>query len=112
MKTLIVAAAIAFTSTAAFAQEATLLPVPVVGEVGWDVENENLGMEVGTELSIGAFGIAPSILGHYNSGDSLAWDGLKVEGTYGIGRNLTLFGNVTTNEFEYENATVGVRFNF
>ena len=112
MKTLIVAAAIAFTSTAALAQEASLLPVPVLGEVGWDVENETLGMEVGTELSLGGFGIAPSIIGHYNSADSVAWDGLKVEGTYGVGRNLTLFGNVTTNEFKYENATVGVRFNF
>ena len=111
MKSLIVATALALTSTAALAQDAGL-PVPVLGEVAWDVENETLGVEAGTEFYFGDFALAPSALMHYNDADSFNWDGLKVEATYGVTNNFTLFGNVTTDRFEYENAAVGVRFNF
>lgn len=114
MKTLIAAAVIAVSSTAALAQDAAspLFPVKFGGEVAYDVENAQVDVEVGPSLTLGQFGLSPTVIAHYNADDSVKWDGIKIEATYEVVPELTVFGNVTSAEFEYENAQVGVRFQF
>jgi len=124
-----IAFAFAFMTTAAFADglasspfpmvrpvetitQGTRFALPVVGEISWDVGAERMGAELGTEFTYNSLTLRPLVVGHYNSVDSLAWDGFRFEVQYDLSRSAYLFGEITTDEFSYDNAVVGVRFNF
>ena len=107
MKSVILASALVLTTSTAFAAE-----IGASAELAYSIENEQVNLDVGPDVYFGNIGLAPRVNAHWNSDDSFTFDGLSIEATYGLGNGLTLFGNVDTNEFEYSDAQVGVRFQF
>ena len=108
MKSVILASALVLSASSAFA-----LDLGASAEIAYSVENEQVDLNVGPDVFLGSSIIlAPRVNAHWNADDSLTFEGLSIEATYGLGNGLTLFGNVDTNEFEYSDAQIGVRFQF
>jgi hypothetical protein len=111
MKSVILATAIAMTSTAAFAADGSLLPVPVLGSVEYAVEAETISLELGTYIGFGNFGVSPLV--NFSGTDAIDFDGAEVTATYMFGSNFDLYATIEADaDFEYTEAAVGVAFAF
>jgi hypothetical protein len=112
MKSVILATAIAMTSTAAFAADGSLLPIPVMGSVEYAVEAETTSFDLGTYIGIGNFGVSP-LANFSDTSGSFDFDGAEVTATYMFGSNVDLYATIEADaDFEYTEATVGVAFAF
>ena len=107
MKSVILATAIAFTSTAALAAD-----VGVSGEVAYSIDNEAFAMEVGPDFYLGAVVVTPRLYASLASSDFNV-DGVGVEAEYGVTTGVTVFGAIQADaDLNYTDAQVGVRFQF
>jgi hypothetical protein len=113
MKTILLATAATFVlSSSAFA-EGLLGGLGGSAQVEYSVENSTFSMEAGPDLSMGSVMISPRVYSSIDSNQTIGFDGVGVEAVYGINKNMSVYGAVQANgDIEYEDAQVGVRFNF
>jgi hypothetical protein len=84
----------------------------VSGEAAYSVENEAVALEIGPDLAFGDFAFEPRLYGSADT-DGLAFEGVSVEASYGLSNAVSVFGTVYADEdMSYEDAHVGVRFEF
>jgi hypothetical protein len=108
MKFLLSTVAAATLATSAFANPY----LGVSGEAAYSVENEAVALEAGPDLAFGDFAVAPRLYATANT-DGLTFDGVSVEAAYGLSNAVHVFGAVQADaDMAYEDAQVGVRFEF
>ena len=109
MKTLIIATAMAASlSTSAFAGGLTF-----GGSAEYQVEAEKFETTVGAAYGMGDITVAPAVTLYYTSADELTFDSVEVTVSYTLTENLAVYGTVEADsDFDYQEATVGVAFNF
>lgn len=110
-KTMIAAAAaLAISSSAALAGSAGL---GFVGTAEYAVEAEEFEATAGVAVELDALTITPSLVGVYSPGDDIAFGGVEVDVNLSVSESVSLYGEVEfTDDFAYEEATVGVAVNF
>lgn len=109
MKTLVLATLATLAATSAYAGPSYF---GVAGEAAYSVENKSVALEVGPDLALGDFSVAPRL---YSTIDSSAFTftGLKVEAEYALTPAVSAFGAVyATDKLNYQDAKFGVRFEF
>ena len=113
MKTFLLATAATFVlSTSAFA-EGLLGNIGGSAEAEYSIENKTFSMEAGPDFAFGGVSLAPRAYGSVDANNTVHFDGVGVEAAYGVTRNLSVYGAVQAdNDFKYDDAQVGVRFNF
>lgn len=113
MKTFLLATAATFVlSTSAFA-EGLLGNAGGSAEVEYSIENKTFSMEAGPDLNMNNFAISPRTYASVDADNTISFDGVGVEVAYGVTSNVAVYGAVQSNEdFKYDDAQVGVRFNF
>lgn len=108
MKTLVVAAAIALTTTAASAQD-----LAYVGSVEYAFEAEAVSLDFGAAMNVGNITVNPMLNAEYTSANDLDFTGVTLGVGYALTSNVGLYGSVETDgDFDYEEATMGVSFSF
>ena len=113
MKTFTIAAAITAMTVTAASAEGLLAGLGGSAEAEYSIENETFSMEAGPDFAFNGFSIAPRAYGSVDANNTVHFDGVGVEAAYGVTRNLSVYGAVQAdNDFKYDDAQVGVRFNF
>jgi hypothetical protein len=109
MKTLIIATAmVAGLSTASFAEGLSF-----GGAAEYQVEAEKFETTIGTRYAMGDITFSPSVTASYTNADKFTIDGVDFTASYTLTENLAVYGKVEADkDFKYEEATVGVAFNF
>lgn len=114
MKTVIAAAAIlATTSTVAMAEGLAFERPTFAGMTEYNFETQAWAGEVGTEIALGALSVTSMALGSY-ANEEFAFDGTEVTAAVDVveGKTTAYLTVGTTDEFEYKDATAGVRWSF
>lgn len=113
MKTILLATAATFVlSSSAFA-EGLLGGLGGSAQVEYSIENSAFAMEAGPDLSMGGVMISPRVYGSIDSNQTIGFDGVGVEAEYGVNQNMSVYGAVQADgDIKYQDAQVGVRFNF
>jgi len=112
MKTFTIAAAITAMTVTAASAEGLLGGIGGSAQAEYSLENSNIALEAGPDLSIAGFSIAPRAYAAIEDTD-VTFEGLGVEAEYGLTSNLSVYGAVQADgDFDYSDAQVGVRFNF
>lgn len=113
MKTILLATAATFALTTSVFAEGLLGGLGGSAQVEYSVENSSFTMEAGPDLSMGGVMISPRLYSSIDSNQTIGFDGVGVEAEYGINKNMSVYGAVQANgDIEYEDAQVGVRFQF
>jgi hypothetical protein len=89
----------------------------VDGQVEYSVENENFTSELGYTMALPqGFVLRPWADFSYDSNvasDTINFDGVNLGVSYAVSPQLSLFSNIgASEEFEYEDAKVGLSFTF
>lgn len=86
--------------------------VSVAGSVEYNIETESLDVEVGPTVSVWLVDITPTVSASYTNSD-LTFNGVDVEVLYPVAYGLDAYVTVSTdNDFNYNDATVGIAFKF
>lgn len=107
MKTLALSAIMATAVTSASAND-----LAFVGHTEYEVEAETLNLNLGVEVTAGAFTFAPSADFAYVDEDG-DFDGLNFDASYAVTDNVGAYLELELDkDVEYQEATVGVEFRF
>ena len=107
MRTLALAGAFAVLSSAAMAEDFS-----VIGNTEYAVEAAEINTNIGVEVIFGNLIVSP-LLNISGSTDSIGFAGVELNAIYAVNSTMNLYGKIEADdEFGYDEATVGVAFRF
>jgi gamma-glutamyl phosphate reductase len=109
MKNLIIASAI----VAASASTAFADGLRWGGATEYQVEAEKFETTFGARYTVGAVTLSPTVTAYYTQAEKFEVESVDFKASYTINENLAVYGKLEGDaDFNYEEATVGVAFNF
>ena len=117
MKSFILASAVTLSASAVQADDTipnlNLPEIGVGGELEYSIENSELAMEVGPDISLGDINLSSRLQAIATDEISVDFTGIEVEGSYSIIPAVDLYSTIsTTDELKYDDVKIGVRFSF